>query len=356
MLPFRNLNSAPDTGYFADGLTEEIIRNLTAINGLQLRSQASSAFFKDEPQNVARIGEQLRVNLIVTGSVQREGRNLRVNAQLVSVDGDVILWSERYDRTLEEVFAIQDEISRAVATKLNLTLGRGQPPYRPPVDAYELYLQARARVSRRGTESAQEAARLFEQVIARDPAYAPAYAGLADAYAAMSWQIPGLSPQEGLRRMRPAAMKAIELDPLLAEAHEAMGMTYARELDWESARTSFERAIELNPSLTQVQRNYASSTLLPLGETDRALQLLEAALVTDPMSLVVRRELAFALIIAGRYEEAIAQAAGGTCRRSGPAGCESITGAGADVLGLAPGSGGPMGRAAASPSVVGSAG
>lgn len=307
VLPFKNLSSAPDTGYFADGLTEEIIRNLAAINGLQLRSHTSSASFKDQPIDVVRIGEQLGVNLIVTGSVQREERQLRVHAQLVSVDGDVVLWSDRYDRTVEEVFAIQDEISRAVATKLHLTLGREPHPYRPPVDAYELYLQARARVDRRGTENAQQAARLFEQVIARDPAYAPAYAGLANAYAGMSWQIPALSPQEGLRKMRPAALKAIELDPLLAEAHAAMGMTQARELDWKNARTSFERAIELNPSLTHIQTNYSYSTLLPLGETDRALQLLEAALVIDPLSLDVRLELAFALIVAGRHDEAIAR-------------------------------------------------
>ena len=305
VLPFKNLSSAPDTGHFADGLTEEITRNLTAINGLELRSQRSSAFFKDEPHNAARIGEQLRVNLIVTGSVQREGRQLRVNAQLVSVDGDVLLWSERYDRTLVEVFAIQDEISRAIVNKLHLTLGKSPHRYRPPVEIYELYLQARARLARLGTKNAQEAARLFEQVIEKDPGYAAAYAGLADAYAALSWRIPDLSAQEGLRRMRPAAMKAIELDPLLAEAHAAMGTTQARELDWASARTSFERAIELNPSLTQIQTDYTTSTLLPMGATDRALQLLEAALVTDPMSVDVRRELAFALIVAGRYDEAI---------------------------------------------------
>jgi serine/threonine-protein kinase len=305
VLPFRNLSSTPDTGHFADGLTEEITRNLTAIPGLQLRSQTSSAHFKEEPHNVARIGERLRVNLIVTGSVQRDGRKLRVAAQLVSVDGDVLLWSERYDRTLEEVFAVQDEISRAVAAKLNLTLSRPLPAHRPPVDTYELYLQARAKLVAIRTEAAREAVRLFEEVIARDPAYAPAYAGLADAYAFMSWQIPGLSPQEGLRRMRPAAEKAIELDPSLAEAHAAMGMTHARALDWESARQSFERAIALNPSLTYIQTNYVTSTLLQLGEVNRAIQMLEAALVTDPMSPEVRRELAFAQVVAGRYEEAL---------------------------------------------------
>jgi TolB-like protein len=318
VLPFRTFGSAAETSYVADGLTEEIVRNLAAIDGLAVRSQTSAAVFKEQPLDAAKIGTELQVGLLLTGAVQRDAQRLRITAQLVSARDNVVLWSERYDRTLHEVFAserydrtlhevfaIQDEISRAVAGKLKVSLGRTPHPYRPPVDAYEVYLQARARVRRAGTDNGKEAATLFEQVIAMDPAYAPAYAGLAEAYAAMSWQIPGLSPGEGLKRMRPAALKAVELDPMLAEAHAAMGTTLARELDWQNARASYERAIELNPSLTDIHVSYASSTLLPLGETERALQLLEAALVTDPLSLTVRRELAFAMIAAGRYDEAI---------------------------------------------------
>ena len=305
VLPFRTLGSAADTGYVADGLTEEIVRNLAAIDGLAVRSQTSSAFFKAQPLDVASIGTQLQVGLLLTGAVQRDAHKLRITAQLVSAPDNVVLWSERYDRSTQEVFAIQDEISRAVASRLKVTLGRTPHPYQPPLDAYELYLQARARVGRRGTEEAKQAARLFEQVIAMDPSYAPAYAGLADAYAAMSWQIPALSSAEGLKRMRPAAMRALELDPHLAEAHAAMGTTLARELDGQNARRSFERAIELNPSLTDIHVNYVNSTLLPIGDTEQALQLLEAARVTDPMSLGVRRELAFALTVAGRYDEAV---------------------------------------------------
>lgn len=306
VLPFRNLSSEPDSDYFVDGLTEEIIRNLAVIEGLQVRSQTSSFFFKNKPHHLASIAEQLRVNLIVTGSVQREDKRLRINAQLVPAASDVPLWSERYDRTREDVFAIQDEISRAIVNKLRLTLGKGQRRYQPPVDAYELYLHARTLVGRRGTENAQQAARLFEQVIAKDPAFAPAYAGLADAYAFMSWEIPGLAFEEGQIRMRPAAMKAIELDPLLAEAHAAMGITYSRERDWENAQQAFDRAIELNPSLTQIHTSYSISTLLPLGKLRQALQLLDAALMTDPLSLDVRRQLALVQIAAGRYDDAIA--------------------------------------------------
>lgn len=311
VLPFKNRSSEPDSDYFVDGLTDEIIRNLAVIDGLQVRSQTSSFFFKDKPRNLVDIGSQLGANLVVEGSVQRDGRRLRVNAQLVRVAGDAPLWSERFDRPLEDVFAIQDEISRAIVNRLRLTLGRGQRRYQTNVEAYELYLRARSLLNKRGNDNARLAAGLLEQVIAKDLAYAPAYAGLADAYAFMSMEIqslagvPGLPFAEALSRMRPVAVKAIELDPLLAEAHAAIGMTYSREHDWNNAQKSFDRAIELNPSLTQIHTNYSSSTLLPLGQLAKAEQLLAAALQTDPLSLAVRREIAAGQIIAGRYDEAI---------------------------------------------------
>ncbi|MBA3295595.1 MAG: protein kinase, partial [Acidobacteria bacterium] len=308
VLPFKNLSAEPGSDYFADGLTDEIIRNLAVIDGMDVRSQTSSFFFKSKERNLRDIGDQLGANLVVEGSVQRDGRQLRINGRLVQVAGDVVLWSERFDRPLEDVFAIQDEISRAIVNKLRLTVGRGQRRYQTDVATYDLYLRARQLVERRGTESAQQAAQLFEQVIAKDPAFAPAHAGLSDAYALMSIEINrnGLSFEEALSRMRPAAVRAIELDPLLSEAHAAMGMTYSRELQWENARNSFRRAIELNPSLTQIHTRYSTWTLLPLGRLDEAETLLNRALETDPLSLAVRRELANLQIIAGRYDEAIA--------------------------------------------------
>jgi TolB-like protein/Tfp pilus assembly protein PilF len=305
VLPFKNLSAEPDSDYFVDGLTEEVIRNFAVIDGLEVKSLTSSFFFKNK-RDLAEIQEKLGVNLIVEGSVQRDDKRLRINAQLVQIAGDVPIWSARFDRPLEDLFAIQDEISRAIVNELRLTLGRGQRRYRPPMDAYDNYLRARVLLGRRGTENAQQAASLLEQVIAKDPSFTPAYAGLADAYSFMSWQIEALPDEEGLRLMRPAAVKAIELDPLLAEAQAAMGLTYARELDWENARRSFDRAIELNPSLTQVHTNYAMSTLLPLGQLNSAQDLLEAALARDPLALDVRRFLGFAQIVAGRYDAAIA--------------------------------------------------
>jgi serine/threonine-protein kinase len=306
VMPFKNLSSEPDSDYFVDGLTSEVIRNLAVIDGLQVRSQTSSFYFKDRPRDLHTIGEQLGVNLIVEADVLRVGRRLRINAQLVQIAGDVPLWSERFDRTLDDVFAIQDEISRAIVNNLRLTLGKGQRRYQPNLQAYERYLRARTLIGREMVRG-QEAIRLFQQVIESDPAFAPAYAGLADAYAARTWQITdGLSLEAGLSGMRPAALKALELDPLLAEAHAAMGITYAREREWASATKSFERALELNSTLTQIQASYSNSTLIPLGQVERAQHLLTAALEVDPLSVQLRRELAVAQFVAGRYNDAIA--------------------------------------------------
>ena len=314
VLPLKNLSPEPDSDYLADGLTDEIIRNLAVIKGLHVRSRTSSFTFKDKPRNLREVGEQLGANLVVEGSVPRAGDRLRINAQLVQVAGDVPLWANRFDRAIEDIFAIQDEISRAIVNALRLTLGTGQRRYDINVEAYELYLKARAMLDRRGAVPAPpalKAAALFEQVIAKDAAFAPAYAGLASAHADAA-----LSPYRGPDGqtvpfdethaiVRPAAMKALELDPLLAEAHAAMGWVYAREFEWENADKSFQRAIDLNPTLSHVFVNYSSTTLRPLQKHEQAERLLRTALERDPLSLDLRRELAMTLLTTGRYQEAI---------------------------------------------------
>ena len=303
VLPFVNASSDPGNDDFIDGLTSEVIRNLAVIDGLQVRSQTSSFFFKDRPRDMREVAKQLKVALVVEAYVQRIGNQLRINAQLVRVPDDVPVWSNRFDRTLDDVFAIQDEISLAIVNELRLTLGRGQRRYQTNLTAYDLYLRGRALVARRGTESAEQAARLFEQVIAIDREFAPAHAGLADAYATMSWAID--APETALAGMRPAAVKALQMDPELAEAHTAMGITYAREFNWENATSSFERAIALNPNLSEIRTSYSFSTLVPQGQAAKALDILAAAMEMDPLSLAVKREVGIAQFVGGRYEEAI---------------------------------------------------
>jgi serine/threonine protein kinase/tetratricopeptide (TPR) repeat protein len=305
VLPLKNLSAEPDSDYFVDGLTDEIIRNLAVIEGLAVRSRTSSFAFKDKPHNVRDIGDQLGANLVVEGSVLRSGTKLRINAQLIQVAGDVPLWSDRFDRELKDIFAIQDEISRAIVNKLRLTLGRGQRRYDTNLEAYDLYLKARALVDRRGVDNAQKAAELFEQVVTKDPAFAPAHAGLANAYAFLSTPNVGIPFETAYPIMRPAAVTALQLDPLLAEAHAAMGWVYSYERDWANAEKAFQQALTLNPSLTQIYTSYSISTLQPLGKHDEALRLLQVALQNDPLSLDVQREIGQVQLLAGRYEEAI---------------------------------------------------
>jgi eukaryotic-like serine/threonine-protein kinase len=305
VLPLKNLSAEPDSEYFVDGLTDEIIRNLAVIDGLRVRSRTSSFAFKDQPRDLRSIAEQLGANLVVEGSVLRAGNRLRINAQLVQVDGDVPLWVDRFDRELDDVFAIQDEISRAIVNKLRLTLGRGQRRYDTNLDAYELYLKARALVDQRGVDNAQKAAELFAQVIAKDSAFAPAHAGLANAYAFMSVPYRGVSFDTALPIMRSAATTALKLDPLLAEAHAAIGWVWAYDHGWTNAEKAFQRAIELNPSLTQIYTSYSISTLQPLGKAEQALRFLHEAAQSDPLSLDVQREIGEVQLMAQRYDEAI---------------------------------------------------
>jgi serine/threonine protein kinase/Tfp pilus assembly protein PilF len=307
VLPFSNLSTEPDSDYFVDGLTEEVIRNLSVIDGLGVRSSTSSFAFKNKNPSTRDVSEQLHANLVLSASVLRAGNRLRVDVQLVRAADDVPLWSEQYDRELKDVFAIQDEISRSIVNELRLKLGRGQRRYDTNLEAYELYLKGSALVGRRGIPSLEKAVDVFQHVLVKDPAFAPAHAGLAIAYARLSVPSNANIPFEPIQSVvRPAAIKALELDPLLADAHEAMGWVHSRDLDWLSAEQEFRRAIDLNSHLTQAYTSYSTSTLRPLGKTDEALRLLRRALENDPLSLDVQREIGEVQLDAGRYEEAIA--------------------------------------------------
>jgi serine/threonine protein kinase/Tfp pilus assembly protein PilF len=302
VLPFENHSSEPESEYFVDGLTDEIIRNLSLIEGLEVRSRTSSFVFKDKPRNIREVGEQLKVDWVVEGSVLPLAGNLRVNAQFVRVADDVPLWSGRFDRELKDVFAIQDEISHGIVNNLRLKLGRGRRRYETSVEAYGLYLHARA-LPIRGI-SLDESIGRFGQVIAKDPSFAPAYAGLAAAYAWRSVSFPSDHPADELGKMRAAAEKAIQLDPLLAEAHDALGLAYAREGQWEQAEKSFRHSIELDPNRSDTYVHFARWLLWVLGRLDEALQQLRVAEKADPLSARVQAALADILISTGRYDEA----------------------------------------------------
>ena len=308
VLPLESLSPDRANDYFADGLTDEIIRDLSIIDGLAVRSHTSSFAFKGKPASLRDVAKQLNVDYILEGSVLRDGPRLRINAQLVRIRDDVPLWSGEFDRELKDVFAIQDEISRGIVNNLRLKLGRGRRRYETSVEAYDLYLRARALSLQLGIRNGYNAQSigLFEESIAKDPSSAPAYAGIAAAYATVSagGVSVGLDRADELARMRTAAEKAIQLDPLLAEAHEALGMAYAREGQLEQSEKSFRRAIELDPNLSISYDEFAMDLLLPLGRIGEALHAVRAAERTDPLSPTIQQVSAYLLISAGRFDEA----------------------------------------------------
>jgi serine/threonine-protein kinase len=311
VLPLNNLSRDPADDYFADGLTGEIIRNLSIIEGLAVRSQTSSFAFKGKPRNVREVGSQLAADYILEGSVLRAGQQLRINAQFIRIRDDLALWTGRYDRELTDVFAIQDEISRGIVNSLRLKLGRGRRRYETNAEAYDLYLRGRAFEMQPALTGMTKSIGPFEKAIAKDPAFAPAYAGLADAYVALS----GFESDQADRadqdrsdqisKMRAAAEKALQLDPLLAEAHSALAMVYARDGQWEESGKRFRRAVDLEPNSSVPRTQFARNLLLPLGRIEEAIAQLLLAEKSDPLSPDVQRTLARALFAAGRFDEAV---------------------------------------------------
>lgn len=302
VLPLVNLSESPGNDYFVDGLTDEIIRQVSGIAGLTVRSRTSSFALKGRPRTIREAASQLNVEYIVEGSVARSGSQVRITAQLVRVLDDVPLWTGTFNRQVRDGLAIQQEISRGIVNALQLKLGRGLRRY--DTEAYDLYLRARAAGNVRFSGD-DDVIGLFEQAIGKDPSIAPAYAGLAVAYAFRSFQSP-IDPYraEELDKMRAAAERAIQLDPLLAEAHSALGTAYARTGRWDLAEGSFRRAIEIDPSLSTMRYAFARFVLWPLDRMDEAVREARAAAENDPLSPRARYELAEVLLSAGRYDEA----------------------------------------------------
>ena len=221
VLPLTNLSQDATNDYFADGLTNEIIRNLSIIDGLAVRSQTSSFAFKGKQRNVREAGKQLGAEYILEGSVLRDGQRLRINAQFIRIRDDFSLWSGRFDRELTDIFAIQDEIARGIVNSLRLNVVGGRRRYETNVEAYDLYLRVRALELQRGFSAFSKSVDGFQEVIAKDASFAPAYAGLAACHAARSGLF-RLDIDEEMTKMRAAAETAIRLDPLLPEAHDAL--------------------------------------------------------------------------------------------------------------------------------------
>jgi TolB-like protein len=304
--PFRSA-SDPDSSLIAEGLMHEVVRSLAGLEGLDVRSAGSSLAVGDRVTDPPRFGRQMGANLVLEASVFRSSGVLRVTAQLVRVADNVVVLPMAFESTDRDALAVQEQVSLAIVNRLRLH-GLGRRRYQLDPRLSDMFFTARALQAKRRTDNAAKAVRLFEEIIEADPTFAPAFAGLASALGAFSRATPSVEAPPPDPRMRPAAERAIELDRFLAEAHAAIANLYARDRDWERARASFLRAIELDPTLTTAHSEFVLTVLLPRGEMDEALRVITAARLTDPLSLDVRRVMALVQVDTGRYGDAIESA------------------------------------------------
>ncbi len=310
VLPFINMSADADNEFFADGITEEIINVLSQIEQLHVAARTSSFFFKGKHADMRQIGEQLNVRTVLEGSVRKAGDRLRITAQLVNVVDGYHLWSERYDRELKDIFAIQDEIARSIAERLKLTL-EGEQAERlvkagtENLEAYQLYLKGRALLYRRGGAIPQ-AAECFDGAVKLDPDYALAWAGLADSYTTLGYY--GLVPPKTcMPKGMEAARRAVALGPLLAEAHTALAMSCLMGT-WENAEAEqeFLRALQLNPGYVQARDWYALFYLqFSQGRIAEGAAQAKIALESDPLSSYTQTIYSLTSANAGKHTDAI---------------------------------------------------
>ncbi len=308
VLPFHNMSGAAEDEYLCEGLTEEIINVLTRIPGLRVIARTSVFAVGRMGLDVREIGARLDVGTILEGSVRRSGQRVRITAQLVSSGDGGHLWSERFDRELTDVFALEDEIAEAIAERLRVGLNREDGASRRPAvdaEAHNAFLEGRYHLARGTPQALAQAMACFERAIARDPGFALAFDSLAEVYWYLGF-FGGLLPRDAFSQGTWHALRALELDDTLAETHALLAML-RKELDYNWAEVDHElrRARELNRESPIVRLRYAISGLLPHGRIDAGVEEIEGVLQSDPLSIVVRWWLAIMLYLARRPDRMI---------------------------------------------------
>jgi TolB-like protein/DNA-binding winged helix-turn-helix (wHTH) protein/Flp pilus assembly protein TadD len=311
VLPLKNLSGDSSQEYFADGMTEAVIGRLSMIRGLRVISRTSVMHFKDTRMSVPEIAKTLHVDAIVEGSVIREGGRVRVTVQLIRGATDEHIWAEEYQREYRGILALEEEVARTVAQQIKIRLtpqeqvglaaARAVDP-----QVHESYLKGRYYLNERTEDSMNRSVAYFQQAIGRDPSYALAYCGLADAYALLGFR-GGFPSKDALSRAKAAALKAIELDDTLAEPHASLAfIAETHEWDWATAEREYKRALELNPGDARAHHWYAGY-LMYVGRFEEGIAEAKRARDLDPLSLPVNNALAGRLLVAGRVDEALAQ-------------------------------------------------
>ena len=310
VLPFVNMSADKADEYLSDGVSEELITALSKITGLQVKARTSSFAFKGKNEDIQKIGELLHVSHLLEGSVAKAGNKLRITAQLIQASDGNHLWSETYDRDMQDIFAVRSEVAQKVAAILKVRLlgeDKKQLDKKPTenLEAYNLYRQGRYYGDQVSEEGIKKAIPFFEQAIQKDPRFALAYAGMADSYVAAADAF--IAPREAFSKAKEAALKAIELDDTLAEAHTSLGLLhYHYDWDWAAAEKEFKRALVLNPQSAWSYTLY-SQFLGGMGRVEEANEQGRHALELDPLSVTARWCLGWAFLSAGRSDEAIEQ-------------------------------------------------
>ncbi len=307
VLPFVNMSADQNNAYFSDGLSEELLNFLAKVDGLKVAARTSSFKFRNSESDIAEIGEALKVSTVLEGSVRKAGNDVRITAQLIEVDSGYHLWSQTYDRSLDNIFAVQEEIARAIVDALKLPLlGKDAAPLKVAstsnVEAYDLYLLGRHHARETTDESLQKAIDYFQQAIAADPAFALAYSGLADAYMLLS-DYGGISIDEADRLAEPAAHRAMELDPGAAEPYASMGLILDYRFRAEESIAYFDKALAINPNYVNALL-WKSSVLEDAGRYHEAAALTEQAYELDPLSNFAKSRVVNSAASTGDYARA----------------------------------------------------
>ena len=313
VLPFENLSRDPDNAFFTEGVQDEILTRLANVADLKVIARTSTRKFKSAPENLPDIARQLGVANILEGSVQKAGDQVRVNVQLINALTNAHIWAEIYDRKLTDIFAVESDIAKAIAGALQAKLTGAEKAMiaaQPTSDttAYELYHKGRSLWEKRSGDNLAKAIAFYEQAIARDPKYALAYSGLANSYVLLPLYF-SVPQRDAMAKAREAALKALQIDPNLAEAHNALGkILNFDDLHLAEAARELQRAIEIQPNNATAHQWYGNGPLDSLGRFDQAIAETKRAVELDPLSPIINTDHAFSLYYARRYDEAMAQA------------------------------------------------
>jgi TolB-like protein/DNA-binding winged helix-turn-helix (wHTH) protein/Flp pilus assembly protein TadD len=313
VLPLENLSGDPAQNYFADGMTDELITDLAQISALRVISRTSAMVYKGARKPLPQIARELNVDAVVEGTVLRSGDKVRITAQLIDASTDKHLWSQSYEGELRDTLALQNRVASAIADQIRINVTPQEQAALKSVEvvnpvAYESYLKGRYFWNKRTADELRVALAYFNQAIEQDPNYARSYSGLADTYALLGdWQYAAMSPKEAFPKAKAAAIKALELDSSLGEAHNSLAFVLdGFDWDLEAAGREFRRAIELSPGYATAHHWYAWHLSL-LGQYDEAIAEMRKAQSLDPLSLIINSDLAEILVIAHSYDESVQQ-------------------------------------------------